>query len=47
LLPIGTHCDKFNYTKIQLEPEKNEKLKTEREVSFEEIIFAIEKEKKI
>ena len=44
LLPKGTHCATVNCVKyFAWDPEKNEKLKMERGISFEEIVFHVER----
>ena len=44
MLTIGTQCDtNLNMKYFSWDPEKNEKLKAERNISFEEIVFYIER----
>ena len=44
-MTTGTHCDIFSIVKhITWDNEKNDKLKAERGISFEEILFHIERE---
>lgn len=44
MLPKGTQCNKMDAVKyFNWDDTKNEKLKKERDISFEEIVFYIEK----
>ena len=43
-MPKGIHCVRINHVKFfTWEPEKNEKLKEERGISFEEIVFHLQR----
>ncbi len=44
MLPKGTHCATIRCVKYFVwDPEKNERLMAEREISFEEIVFHVER----